>query len=163
MIIDRIRLSDSAPVPVDIREIAASAADLHHRGADRVRYVSLRVRTTAEDATLPDQTNSYLYGAFTAYGDVKPLLSDSDDMYAIIRHGDELTMTFHDATAPTDGLERTTILKADVFYKGLATGTSINPLPFHGMSIYPYDPAVEHYPDDAEHQQYLIDFNTRQY
>jgi hypothetical protein len=41
-----------------------------------------------------------------------------------------------------------------------AFSQSVDPLPFHGMSRYPY-PANEHYPDDADHQRYLREYNTR--
>ena len=41
-----------------------------------------------------------------------------------------------------------------------AFSQSVEPLPFHGMSAYPY-PAGEHFPDDAEHQLYRKQFNTR--
>jgi hypothetical protein len=36
----------------------------------------------------------------------------------------------------------------------------VEPLPFHGMSGYPYG-ADEHYPDGPEHQRYLRTYNTR--
>ena len=40
-----------------------------------------------------------------------------------------------------------------------ADGTGFT-LSFVAMSNYPYNPAVEHYPDDAEHNQYRTEFNT---
>src|SRR6185436_3462742 len=36
----------------------------------------------------------------------------------------------------------------------------VEPLPFHGMSGYPYR-ADEHYPDDEAHRAYRRDWNTR--
>jgi hypothetical protein len=41
-----------------------------------------------------------------------------------------------------------------------AFSTTVEPLPFHQMSRYPY-PAGEHYPNDAWHQQYRRAYNTR--
>jgi hypothetical protein len=41
-----------------------------------------------------------------------------------------------------------------------ASPDSVGPLPFHGMSRYPYPPG-EHYPDTAEHRRYQDEFNTR--
>ena len=38
--------------------------------------------------------------------------------------------------------------------------TRRGPLPFRGMSRFPYG-ADEHYPRDAAHQDYLRRFNTR--
>jgi hypothetical protein len=36
----------------------------------------------------------------------------------------------------------------------------VEPLPFHGMSAYPYG-ADEHYPDDDLHRAYRREWNTR--
>jgi hypothetical protein len=41
-----------------------------------------------------------------------------------------------------------------------AFGDSVERLPFHGMSRYPYPPA-EHYPDDAAHRDWRARYNTR--
>jgi hypothetical protein len=37
---------------------------------------------------------------------------------------------------------------------------TVDPLPFHGMSAYPY-PDEESYPDDLEHLRYRLEYNTR--
>ena len=44
----------------------------------------------------------------------------------------------------------------------LAAGNSLSvePLPFHGMSAYPY-PEDERYPQTSAHLEYLQDYNTR--
>jgi hypothetical protein len=41
-----------------------------------------------------------------------------------------------------------------------AHNSTIEPLPFHAMSNYPYGPD-EHYPDDAPHRDYLRTYNMR--
>ena len=41
-----------------------------------------------------------------------------------------------------------------------AFSQSTDPLPFHGMSSYPY-PAGEHYPDTRETRTYRTMYNTR--
>ena len=38
---------------------------------------------------------------------------------------------------------------------------TVEPLPFHGMSRYPY-PATEHYPDTPAHREYGRTYNTRE-
>ena len=41
-----------------------------------------------------------------------------------------------------------------------AFSQTVEPLPFHGMSVYPY-PETERFPDDALHRQYREQYNTR--
>jgi hypothetical protein len=41
-----------------------------------------------------------------------------------------------------------------------AFSTTVEPLPFHGMSVYPY-PAKEHFPNDAAHEKWRKEYNTR--
>jgi len=41
-----------------------------------------------------------------------------------------------------------------------AYGQTVEPLPFHAMSQYPYKNG-EHSPDDPQHQQYREQYNTR--
>jgi len=41
-----------------------------------------------------------------------------------------------------------------------AFGDSVEPLPFHGMSAYPY-PAAERFPDDAAHRAWRKEYNVR--
>ena len=161
-VVDRVRLDDSAPVPIGWSEWPVADADLHYRGAVPHTQPSLRGRGRAVDETTPDNPNAQGRGSFTRYGDVKPLLYQTDDMFVIMRHGDECTLEFESPPLPPDSA-RTYFLKADFYYKGLRYfGTDADPLPFHGMSLYPY-PDTEHYPDDAAHQQYRADYNTRTY
>ena len=41
-----------------------------------------------------------------------------------------------------------------------AYSQTVMPLPFHGMSSYPY-PTGEHYPQDQGHQDYMREYNVR--
>jgi hypothetical protein len=41
-----------------------------------------------------------------------------------------------------------------------AFSTTVEPLPFHGMSVYPYPPE-EHFPSDAAHEKWRKEYNTR--
>ncbi len=163
--IDKISIDDSAPVSVTINEISADSADLHHRG--RAPYIpsTLDHRITAWDDVLADDPNSYGFGNFTKYGDVKALLNFTDDEFAILRHGDEISLTFPGAGLPPlpQGMVRRLVLKADVYYKTFRVDNNADPLPFHSMSMYPYDPAVENYPNDAGHNKYRAVYNTRIY
>ena len=162
--IDKVMLDDSPPVDLATTEMNADYADLHFRGKATYIPSNLEHRITAEDDALPAAEKAYGYGKFTKYGDVKPLLDSQDDMFAIMRHGDELSLKFSDPLEPVpEGMKRMFILKADVYYKVFRVDKQVEPLPFHEMSIYPYDMSIENYPADAEHVEYLETYNTREY
>jgi tetratricopeptide (TPR) repeat protein len=104
-------------------------------------------------------------GLYTRYGDVRPLLTDVDDRFAILGSGDELRLIFDaPADGPAPGWTREFLLKVDGWAKdrdpNTAYSTTVEPLPFHAMTRYPY-PANEHYPNDAVHEAYRREYNTR--
>jgi tetratricopeptide (TPR) repeat protein len=105
-------------------------------------------------------------GAYTREGDVRTLLLRTDDMFIVSRAGDEIALSFDASAAPRlrSGWTRTFLLYADGFSKEMnirsATPDLLGPLPFHGMSRYPY-PRGEHFPDDEAHRTYLAEYNTR--
>jgi hypothetical protein len=83
----------------------------------------------------------------------------------ILGSGDEIRLRFSAALPPPPaGWTRDFLLKVDGWAKdrdpNTAFSTSVEPLPFHAMSRYPY-PAGEHFPDDAEHRRYRREYNTR--
>jgi hypothetical protein len=105
-------------------------------------------------------------GMYTRFGDVKPLVTAIDDRMVIMGSGDELRLLFEAALLPAlpEGWTRDFLLMVDGWAKdgdaNTAFSKTVEPLPFHGMSAYPY-PAPEHYPDDAEHRDYRNRYNTR--
>ena len=103
-------------------------------------------------------------GAFTRFGPVEELVEDIDDRFVIMSHGDELTVEFCRLAPPAAGLVRSFLLYADGFGKDMdlhsAHSLTVGPLPFHGMSGYPY-PVREHYPQTSAHLEYLQEYNTR--
>jgi len=104
-------------------------------------------------------------GSFTRTGDVLPLLTTSDDHFVVAKTGDELSLEFDAPPASVPpGWTRTYLLRGDGYSKEMdvnsASPDTVEPLPFHGMSRYPY-PATEHYPDTPEHERYRTEFNTR--
>jgi tetratricopeptide (TPR) repeat protein len=105
-------------------------------------------------------------GAYTRYGDILPLLLETDDRYVIMNSGDEITLMF-DASAlgtPLPGRERSFFFYSSGWSKDgsvfTAFSDAVEPLPFRGMSGYPYGPG-ESYPTDASHVGYRADWNTR--
>jgi len=105
-------------------------------------------------------------GRYTREGDVRKLLLNSDDMFVVCRPGDEIGLSFDARSLPPlpNGWARTFLLYADGFSKEMdinsASPDKLAPLPFHGMSRYPYQ-WPEHYPMDAKHVEYLEKYNTR--
>ncbi|RPJ60587.1 MAG: tetratricopeptide repeat protein [Acidobacteria bacterium] len=97
-------------------------------------------------------------GRYTRYGDVRPLLEAKDDMYVIMRHGDEITAEFEAVKLPElpEGWTRTFLVYAAGFGKDMdlnsANADTVGPLPSHsGM-----------YPTDSDHQKYQKKYNTRE-
>jgi len=109
-------------------------------------------------------------GAFTKYGDVTQLILTEDDMFAIGRQGDALSLQFPTANLapPAAGMVRDYFIYESTWFKdasgnwGFGFGFTVDPLPFHNMTGFPY-PATENYPNDIAHQSYLQQWNTRVY
>jgi hypothetical protein len=105
-------------------------------------------------------------GYYTRYGDVKPLLTDVDDRPVILGSGDEMTLRFSAAGLPAipSGWKRDFLLLVDGWAKDADANTafsqSVLPLPFHGMSSYPYTDG-QAYPRDPVHEAYQREYNTR--
>ena len=104
-------------------------------------------------------------GSYTRYGEVTPLLQEADDCFAIMGHGDEVTLEFSAADLPPvpPGFRRSFLLKADSYCKDMDLYTAhpdtVEPLPFHAMSGYPY--IGEAYPETPKTQEYRRLYNTR--
>jgi hypothetical protein len=92
------------------------------------------------------------------------LLWDVDDQLVIMGSGDEVRLQFGVISPPRPGWTRDFLLKVDGWAKdrdpNTAFSSTVEPLPFHAMSRYPY-PAREHYPRDPAHDSYQRTFNTR--
>jgi len=105
-------------------------------------------------------------GRYTREGDVRELLQKTDDIFVISRTGDELSIAFDARALPKlpAGWKRTFLLYSDGFSKEMdinsASPDQVTPLPFHGMSRYPYR-APEAYPMTEERRVYHEKFNTR--
>ncbi|GAB4246185.1 MAG: hypothetical protein Kow00109_22280 [Acidobacteriota bacterium] len=107
-------------------------------------------------------------GAYTRFGDVLPLLEKKDDKFVITRSGDEVRLSFDvsELPAPPAGWVRDYLVYVDGYGKDMDPNSAaphfLGPLPFHGMSAYPY-PEGEGYPQTPEYLEYLRNWNTRIY
>lgn len=103
-------------------------------------------------------------GMYTRFGDVKDLLAEADDRFVIMGSGDEIKVRFRAAAPVSAGWKRDYLLYVNGWAKDSDANTAhsqtVEPLPFHGMSRYPYSPP-ERFPDDALHNEYRRQYNTR--
>jgi hypothetical protein len=144
------------------------SADLHFRGFSETRIHPQRMqpdtfnyaRVTADSFWNPTP------GLYTRLGAVDELLREVDDRPVVMGSGDEIRFQFDARGLPSlpAGWSRDFLLKVNGWAKDRDPNTAFSqnvlPLPFHGMSRYPY-PSSEHYPRDAVHDAYQRTYNTR--
>ena len=166
---DEIFLSESAG-PAEVKQALApmQSANLHFRGFSES---VIHPERKQPDTFLYSHVSPTSYwnptpGLYTRYGDVRELMTDVDDRLIVMGSGDELRLLFDASSMPTPpaGWTREFLLKVDGWAKdrdpNTAYSQSVSPLPFHGMSRYPY-PENESFPHDDRHARYQHDYNTR--
>ena len=105
-------------------------------------------------------------GAYTHYGDVTPLLQRIDDEYVIFGTGEDMDLEFNASAQPVLPAHwvRDYFFYANGFVKDMdfyeASPFTVDAMPFHAMSGYPYG-RKEQYPDDAKHLAYQLQWNDR--
>ena len=159
-IIDYFAVDTSSQQAIAVSNLSASAADLHYRGYSQKMDGLV---TNMDYNTLVPMTYSEPSGNFTRYGNVAPLLLGADNQYVILHDGDEISVKYP-YTAPVDGMVRDFLVYGWYYYKpakNYGDNYTTTPLPFKGMSKYPYR-ANESYPLTAENQQYLSEYDTRE-
>ena len=156
---DEIFLSERNDKPyVQITALDALSAKLRYRGFSQVMIDPAREKPETFDYSHVNALSNWnpTAGNYTGYGDVRELLRATDDKLLVMGSGDEVQLRFP-ATLPAlkQGWTRDYLLIVDGWAKdadaNTAFGESVEPLPFHGMSAYPYR-ADEHFPD-AEAQR----------
>jgi len=166
---DQIFLAEVEKDPsVKITKLPPAFADLHTRGYPREHSPDGK-QPLLYDYSLMDRTFPFrnMGGSYTRFGQVTELLQDADDRFVVFGRGEEVTLKFRTAGLPPlpKGWKRDFLFYANGYCKDMDPNTAfpdtVDPLPFHGMSAYPY-PEGEHYPDDPQHLDYLKKFNTRQ-
>jgi hypothetical protein len=133
---------------VVLSRLEPTEADFRYRGFSRQHRKGSRFGPHWFDYQSVTQESPWrpIQGRYTRYGDVLPLLEEADDRYPIMGPGDELAIEF-DATqvgALPDGWTRDFLIYTEGWIKdadvNTAQGWRVGPLPFHGMSSYPYGP-----------------------
>jgi hypothetical protein len=163
---DQIAVDTSAPSPYRLTRLDASAATLRWRGFSAPGPASVErpfaVDYSRASALAPWKT---LPGLYTRFGMVRPLLAATDDQFVITAPGDEIALRFPATSLPSlpRGWVRSFLLHVDGFSKEMNLRSSspdrLDPLPFHGMSDYPYPPS-ERTPLDDTQRRYRSRYNT---
>ncbi len=105
-------------------------------------------------------------GNYTRLGECLELLTTIDDRYVIFGAGDALEVVFDASALPplAPGHVRDWLVFFDGWAKDRDPNTiealEVEPLPFHGMSGYPYGPD-ESFPDTEAHRRWRAEWNTR--
>ena len=156
------------PEKTVITQILPETAGLEFRGFSRVELHPERKQPERFHYAFVSPTTMWnpTRGNYTRFGDVRELVTTVDDRFVILGAGDELTLRFPALSLPElpRGWKRDFLLFVDGWAKeaeaNTAFGDSVEPLPFHAMSGYPYRPG-EHYPDTEQHRAYLRKYNVR--
>lgn len=162
---DQVLLDDGRSASdVTSTTLQPSDAQLRFHGFPRA------VRRDPEEFDYHDAATTGPYaraaGLYTRYGDVNPLLADTDDRFAILGPGDAVMLEFDSTALPplAPGHERSFFFFAHGYEKDMddhtAAPLTVDPLPFRSMSSYPY-PETEAYPSGPEHVRYRLLYNTR--
>ncbi|MEJ2077685.1 MAG: tetratricopeptide repeat protein [Acidobacteriota bacterium] len=159
---------DVGPPQVSTAEPRLRRADLHFRGFSTTVVHPQRTQPERFEYAKwrPESMWNPTPGLYTRYGEVAPVLSSIDDEFVIMGSGDELQLLFPSRSLPPlkEGWVREFLLFVDGWAKdgdlNTAFSQTVEPLPFHGMSGYPYR-QDEHYPNDDAHRRYRSEYNTR--
>jgi tetratricopeptide (TPR) repeat protein len=166
---DEIFLGEDASRPdYRLTPLDANSARLHFRGFSRVEIDPRRRQPELFHYASVSPLSSWnpTPGNYTRYGNVRELVREADDRLVVMGSGDELQLSYDADRLPPlpKGWSRDFLLSVDGWAKDADANTAfsqtVEPLPFHGMSRYPY-PAGEQFPSDITHKHYLQEFNTR--
>lgn len=165
---DQVLLADDKLPRSSLRleRLAPASAELAWRGYSSRGEFDGRVPPPYDyERRLAARPYPAIEGFYTRYGDVLPLLESADDASAILHHGDEVVVRFPlPGHGPPPGWQRDFLFYSAGWDKdgdpNVETGATVAPLPFRGMSEYPYS-APEHYPWTPELRELERRFQTR--
>ena len=151
----------------NITAVSSYEANLQHRGfsAEFRKGDRNGPHWFDYDQSTTDPMWMDLEGYYTRYGDVTPLLDKVDDRYIIYNAGDEVSINYDAKALPVlpVGWNRDFVIYSEGWVKdgdlNTAFGQTVSPLPFHGMSSYPYSDD-ENYPYE-KNSDYIKKYNTR--
>ncbi|HBY59531.1 MAG TPA: hypothetical protein DEH78_06890 [Solibacterales bacterium] len=166
---DEVFLSEeTGKPPVTLTDLDAGTAEIRFRGysGNLVHPERKQPEQFFYSQSMPVSLWNPTPGMYTRYGDVRELLTAVDDRFVIMSSGDEIRLLFDAARLPAlpAGWKRDFLLKVDGWAKDRDANTAysqtVEPLPFHGMTQYPYG-SNEKFPATPEHERWRTSYNTR--
>ena len=159
---DAIEWAAGVPnAPLKIARLAPATADLHYRGYSVIHQANPSSPEIPDYEHLAATTQIWrdLSGYYTHYGDVRELLSTTDDRYVIMNAGDELALRFAEPAPPAPGYVRDYVLAGDGWIKdgdyNSTYSATVLPYPYHARQVYDVPPGrledewvVRHHPED---------------
>lgn len=153
---------DTAVPNHKLLEARLTAADLRFRGFSAVTIDPARQQPEKFHYDRVSATSMWnpTPGLYSYYGAVNELVGTLDDRMVIMGSGDELVLRFNANLPPVPaGQQRDFLLKVDGWAKdrdpNTAFSQTVEPLPHHRMTTYPY-PATEAHPGGSWIRQYNI-------
>jgi hypothetical protein len=149
-----------------IVSLPVSRAVLGYRGYTMETSPDGRMPMLYDYETVVPMPLARMSGRLTRYGDVAPLLQHDDDQLCLVGPGDEVRVEFDAKAVPSlpSGWSRSYVLRAVGYCKDddlfTATGDSVEPLPWKGMTAYPFGPEGRR-PEDPAYRAYLEEYQTR--
>jgi hypothetical protein len=144
---DRVAIAAPAESPLEPRHLEVMRADLAERGFSAETTPDGREPFGYDFARVSQVSPwKFLPGSYTRPGDVRELVTESDDLFVVSRPGDVVALSFDATRLPSlpAGWTRTFLFFGDGFSKEMDINSSsphvAGPLPFHGMKSYPYPP-----------------------
>jgi Tfp pilus assembly protein PilF len=164
---DQIRVAARGTIPPPGTWLGPARAELRERGFSAEVSSDGRPPFSYDYALVRAESPwKVMPGRYSRPGGVDELVAATDDLFVIARPGDEIAVSFDGSALPPlpAGWRRTYLLYADGFSKEMDVNSAspdvLGPLPFHGMTRYPYG-ADESYPLTPERRAVIERYNTR--
>ena len=154
--------------PAKVKSLAPSVAELRYRGFSEMSSASASSPETPDYERIASTGQRWrdLVGYYTRFGDVRELLSETDDRVVIANAGDELLLRFAEAPPPPAGWERDYVLVGNGWIKdgdyNSEFSKTVLPLPSRDKEYYTTAPTrLEDDPVYQRHPQDWQNFHTR--
>ncbi|MFI5458740.1 MAG: CRTAC1 family protein [Isosphaerales bacterium] len=160
-----IALRESSP-EIWVTSLPVARATLGYRGYTLESSPDGRMPLLYDYQTVVPMPLARMSGQLTRYGEVASLLQRDDDQLTLVGPGDEVRVEFDAKQVPAlpAGWTRCHVLRAVGYCKDAdlftAAGDTVGPLPWRGMTSYPFGPEGQR-PQDPAYLAYLREYQTR--